>query len=109
MHSSANERAHVQARGIPYARGANSPTELARIVAARQRWKIGTFSGDIFDAGGDLVVDSVEELARACAALGVFAGDECSGYHGVNWRRVTPALSDEVRRFAESAPAPHRA
>ncbi|WP_153506540.1 hypothetical protein [Cumulibacter manganitolerans] len=99
MPSCAHERVPVQSRGYPVRDQPNSPTELARIVAARQRWKIGHLVGDLFDSTGELVADSIEQFARACAGLGVFAGDEIAGYTGVHWSRVDPQFAGAVRRY----------
>ena len=98
MTSTPAEREPIQARGYTITTTHNAPTELARIVAAREGWTIGHDNGDIFDPNYAVpIADSIEHVALALERLGAFAGSRNDGYMGIIWTKITPHIADDVR------------
>ncbi|MGH3360134.1 MAG: hypothetical protein ACRDO7_15135 [Nocardioidaceae bacterium] len=95
-------------RGRPRTRPVHAPhytelhdhgsTELARIVAAQQRWRL-TNTGELVDEDLVSVARTIDQAARAMEDLGWFAGDD-DGEVWVDWDRMptgASAKADAIR------------
>ncbi|HEY4558597.1 MAG TPA: hypothetical protein VIG82_10440 [Enteractinococcus sp.] len=91
----------IQAVGVTEGK-IRSETELARIVAAHLDWRIQPFEGSVHEPNGELIAESLEELAQAGRKLGWFLNKPDEPPAALNWGAIhtndQKQSADQVRR-----------